>query len=123
MRYSILLLLAMFSSSFCIAQGVVISGKVAYYSFDNVCSANTSLNDESNNGANGNIYGNPACGCGVKGNAIRLDGINDYIELGGNLPQFMNRSTSPLLFSSSPWGQLAAKHSFPEGPAFVMTTK
>ncbi len=53
-------------------------GLVAHYTF-NQCDAT----DVTDNGSDGIIYGESGCHCGVDGNAIFLDGINDYIEFPG----------------------------------------
>ena len=52
------------------------NGLVAYWSFDN-CDAT----DDSGNGHNGTIYGNPQCVDGEKGKAFSFDGQDDYIEV------------------------------------------
>lgn len=59
-------------------QGVpsISKGLVAYWSFDN-----SDATDDSGNGHNGTIYGNPKCVKGVSGRAYRFDGIDDYIEV------------------------------------------
>jgi hypothetical protein len=51
------------------------SGLVAYWSFDN-CDAT----DDSGNGHDGTIYGNPQCVEGEKGKAFSFDGVDGYIE-------------------------------------------
>ena len=55
------------------------NGLVAYYSFDN-CDAT----DDSGNGADGVISGNPDCECGVFNNALVLDGGSDFIQFLGD---------------------------------------
>jgi pimeloyl-ACP methyl ester carboxylesterase len=52
------------------------TGLVAYWSFDN-CDAT----DDSGNGHNGTIYGNPQCVDGEKGKAFSFDGQDDYITV------------------------------------------
>ena len=52
-------------------------GLVAYYSFDN-CDAR----DDSGNGNDGTIMGDPQCVDGVHGKAFYFDGVDDYIDLG-----------------------------------------
>ena len=52
-------------------------GLIAYYSFDNI--ENNILKDDSGNGHDGIIYGNPKVVDGVKGKALEFDGIDDYI--------------------------------------------
>ena len=51
-------------------------GLIAYYSFDNSDAA-----DDSGNGHNGTLNGSPDFITGVRGNAIELDGIDDYVDL------------------------------------------
>jgi hypothetical protein len=48
---------------------------VAYYQFE------SNANDESGNGYNGINYGNPLFATGKMSNALRLDGIDDYVFL------------------------------------------
>ena len=52
------------------------NGLVAYWSFDN-CDAH----DDSGNGHNGIIHGDPECIDGIKGKAFHFDGKDDYIEI------------------------------------------
>jgi gliding motility-associated-like protein len=54
------------------------TGQIAYYSFDN-CDAS----DDAGNGSNGTIFGNPTCECGVSGQALKFDGIDDYVTFSG----------------------------------------
>lgn len=49
---------------------------VAYYSFDN-----NDISDSSGNGNNGIIHGAPQFVNGIKGKAVKLDGVKDWIEL------------------------------------------
>jgi len=58
-----------------VGQPDLTSGLVAQWSFDN-CDAT----DDSGNGHNGTIYGNPQCVDGEKGKAFSFDGVDDYIE-------------------------------------------
>ena len=55
------------------------SGLVAYYSFDNI--HGNILKDDSGNGHDGVIYGNPKVVEGIKGKALEFDGIDDYVKL------------------------------------------
>lgn len=57
-------------------------GLVAYWSFDN-CDAT----DDSGNGYDGRIYGDPACVAGVKHQSFRLDGVDDWISLEDHPPE------------------------------------
>ena len=52
------------------------TGLVAYWSFDDCTAA-----DNSGNGHDGIVHGNPTCVPGAVGNAFHFDGEHDYIEL------------------------------------------
>lgn len=67
-------------------------GLVAHYTF-NQCSAD----DRIENGSDGLIFGNPGCHCGVDGNALFLDGLDDYIEF----PGIVNRCFNTIDFTVS----------------------
>lgn len=54
----------------------LVNGLVAYWSFDG-CDAI----DETGNGYDGTLHGEPECVSGVKGKAFKFDGIDDYIEI------------------------------------------
>lgn len=54
------------------------TGQIAYYSF-NDCNAT----DDTGNGSDGNIFGNLDCDCGVSGQALKFDGIDDYVTFSG----------------------------------------
>ncbi|MFK7948709.1 MAG: LamG-like jellyroll fold domain-containing protein [Saprospiraceae bacterium] len=54
------------------------TGQIAYYSFD-ACDAS----DDAGNGSDGNMFGNLDCGCGVSGQALKFDGIDDYVTFSG----------------------------------------
>jgi len=60
----------------------VVRDLVAYYSFDDCIELGR---DDSGNNAVGIIVGNPECVCGVAGNAILLDGENDFIQFLGTI--------------------------------------
>ena len=52
----------------------ITDGLVAYYNFDN------NVADGSGNGNNGIIYGGATFTTGVLGQAIKLDGVDDYVR-------------------------------------------
>jgi hypothetical protein len=54
-------------------------GLVAYYSFDNI--EGNILKDDSGNGHDGIIHGNPKVVDGIKGKALEFDGVDDYIRI------------------------------------------
>ncbi len=55
---------------------VVTKDLVAYWNFDN-CDAT----DDSGNGNNGTIQGNPECVAGIKGKTFEFDGADDHMEV------------------------------------------
>ncbi len=73
------------------------AGLVAYYSF-NACDAR----DDSGNGSDGILYGEPGCHCGVDDDALLLDGEDDYIEFEGYVNRFFNTSDFTLSFYIKP---------------------
>lgn len=58
-------------------------GLVAYYSFEN-CDGT----EDSQNGINAVLIGNPTCDCGVKGNALRFKGNGDGLAMVGTQALF-----------------------------------
>ena len=56
-------------------------GLVAYFAFDD-CTADESRGDPTTISV---INGQPTCECGVKGRALRLNGLNDHIFFAGSL--------------------------------------
>ncbi len=67
-----------------IAIGQTEVGLVAYYSFDDGTALNNHLDD-----SHGVIFGNPQSVCGVRGNGLEFDGVNDFIQFGGNYNLFL----------------------------------
>ncbi len=78
MKYRFLLFL-LISPFWVIGQTQPTNGLKAYYSFDN-CDAT----DDTGNGSDGNLYGQPDCDCGVSGNALVMDGLDDYVIFFGS---------------------------------------
>ena len=72
-------------SSLCVAQPT--RGLEAYYSFDD-CTAN----DQSGNGANGQLLGNPNCVCGVQGEAMEMRLGTDGILFIGTVNNVFNKN-------------------------------
>ncbi len=83
-------ILLFFCSTALLAQP---SGLVAYYSFD-ACTAD----DDSGNGGAGLIIGNPACECGVIGDALKLDGTTDHVILLTTVNNFFDRQDFTVSF-------------------------
>lgn len=67
-------------------------GLVGYWSFNN-CDAT----DDSGNGHDGTLYGNPQCIDGINGKAFSFDGVDDYIEVPNS------ESLNPSAVSFSAW--------------------
>ena len=76
MRLLKITLLLLFITTVMNAQPI--TGRIAYYSFDN-----SDASDDAGNGSNGTIFGNPTFECGVSGQAIKFDGIDDYVTFTG----------------------------------------
>jgi concanavalin A-like lectin/glucanase superfamily protein len=70
---------------------------IAWYSFNN-CDAR----DDSGNGSDGVLYGDPGCHCGVEDDALWLDGVNDYIEFEGVVNRYFNTSDFTVSFYFKP---------------------
>ncbi|MEM1323268.1 MAG: LamG-like jellyroll fold domain-containing protein [Bacteroidota bacterium] len=98
----IILLLALLSANW--TYGQPNAGLIAYYSFDD-CSAN----DQSGNGSNGSIVGNPICDCGVFGNALELNGIDDRILFLGTVNNNFNRRDFTISLYIKPTDLLGTK--------------
>ena len=74
------------------------TGLVAYWSFDN-CTAK----DNSGNGHDGTINGNPQCVTGRKGKGFYFDGIDDYISV--PLAQDLKFNPNIQSFSTTIWAK------------------
>lgn len=83
-----LLLIILF---FCISQvsGQITSGLVAYYSFDD-----NNVVDQTVNQNHGTVSGAPVYSCGVSGNAMRLNGEDDYVDFIGNVNTYFRGNSS-----------------------------
>lgn len=68
-------------------------GLVAYYSFENCDAKDVSLNN-----SDGIVFGDPQCDCGVLGNGLYLDGVDDYAAITGNVESFFRASRFTLSF-------------------------
>ena len=68
-------------------------GLVAHYTF-NKCGVTdvTGINPE------GEISGAPSCHCGIEGNALFFDGINDYVEFPGSVNRYFNTTDFTVSF-------------------------
>ncbi len=89
------------SCLFCIAfltntSSQITRGLVGYYSFDN-CDGN----DDSGNGVDGILLNNPSCDCGVKGDALLFDGIDDAVIIPGSSSYMNTRDFSISLYFKS----------------------
>jgi len=60
---------------------------VAHYSFD---ACDNLEKEETGNNAPAVIVGDPECVCGVSGNALQLDGVNDYLLFLGTISNTFN---------------------------------
>ncbi len=78
---------------------IINEGLIAYYSFDN-CDAF----DDTESGSDGVIVGTPGCVCGVSGNALELDGLNDHILFLGVVNNFFNTEPFSISFYFKSFG-------------------
>ncbi len=78
---------------------IITDGLIAYYSFDN-CDAF----DDTENGSDGIIVGTPNCVCGVSGNALEFDGINDHILFLGLVNNYFNTDNFSVSFYFKAFG-------------------
>jgi len=76
-----------------------IDGLFAYYSFDN-CDAT----DDTGGGSDGILMGSPNCVCGVSGNALELDGLNDYVLFLGAVNNIFDVDNISISFYFKPFG-------------------
>lgn len=74
-------------------------GLVAHYSF-NDCHAR----DLTDGGSDGTAYGDPSCHCGVEGNALFFDGLNDYLEFPGKVNRCFGTTDFTVSFYIKPSG-------------------
>ena len=75
-------------------QGQTTEGLIAYYSFDDATITDLSPNA----GSNGIIIGEPLPACGVSGNALEFDGMDDNALLGGQIERFFEGNDFTLSF-------------------------
>lgn len=73
----------------------VTEGLIAFYSFDD---CDNLVKDDTGGGSDGVISGNPKCACGVSGNAIELDGINDFVIFPGAVNNFFDVDNISISF-------------------------
>jgi gliding motility-associated-like protein len=80
----------------------------AYFSFDQCDGADGSEGAASN----GVLVGNPECGCGVKGSALKMDGIDDYALLLGKIKKDFSITDFTLSFFMKPQGSIGTQDIF-----------
>lgn len=83
------------------------AGLVAYYSFD-ACSGA----DDSGNNSNGLLFGAPLCACGVVGQALQLDGLDDYVLIGGPVNAFLENNNFTIALFVKPLGTTGVDNLF-----------
>ena len=68
-------------------------GLIAHYTF-NKCG----VVDVTGNNPEGQVFGDPGCHCGVEGNGLFFDGINDYVEFPGIVNRCFNTTDFTVSF-------------------------
>lgn len=81
------LLTATLLTTFAFTSDPLENGLIAHYSFNN-CDAR----DDSGNGSDGVLFGKMNCACGVEGDGLELDGMQDYIEFHGDVNNYFTTS-------------------------------
>ncbi|NND05010.1 MAG: T9SS type B sorting domain-containing protein [Saprospiraceae bacterium] len=79
------LLVGLLALSCLMAQAQDIPSLVAHYSFENCDATDVSLNN-----SDGILFGNPTCECGIQGDALAFDGVDDYAVLAGNVESYFD---------------------------------
>ncbi len=100
----VLFLVGYLPSAFSQQLPPVTDGLIAYYSFDN-CDAT----DDTGGGSDGIIVGTPDCVCGVSGNALELDGLNDYILFLGAVNNYFDTDNLSISFYFKSFGSPLAQ--------------
>ncbi len=82
-------------------------GLIAYYPFDDCTADDLSPNQT---GGNGTIVGNPTCECGVVGDAMVFDGIDDHIYFSGNVNALFERNDFTISFYFKPFDAVTSQN-------------
>lgn len=80
---------------------------IGYYSFDDCTATDRS---PSLIGGNGTVVGNPVCECGVSGDAMVFDGIDDYITFDGNVNGVFQTSNFTIAFYFKPYDAVSSQN-------------
>lgn len=81
-------------------------GLVAYYSF-NDCDAR----DETRGGSDGRLRGSTSCWCGIEGEGLLFNGVDDFVEFPGPVNRYFNTTDFTLSFYFKPEGYLVFQQS------------
>ena len=82
-------------------------GLIAHYTFDD-CTATDSSPDLI--GGNGTVIGNPVCDCGVSGDAMVFDGIDDNVTFSGNVNAVFERNNFTISFYFKPFDGVTSQN-------------
>lgn len=105
--YKILAFLFCFIGFNLAANAQLNNGLIAYYPFDDCTATDAS---ELKTGGNGTVVGNPDCGCGVLGDAMILDGIDDHIYFSGNVNPVFRGNDFTISFYFKPFNTSSAQN-------------
>jgi gliding motility-associated-like protein len=81
---------------------------VATFAFDQCDGSDASEGARSN----GVLVGNPECGCGIKGSALKMDGIDDYVLLLGQVKAGFTIKDFTISFFMKPTGSIGTQDIF-----------
>lgn len=100
----------LFALLFCFSLQVnaqLTAGLIAYYPFNDCTADDKSPNG---NGGNGTVVGNPICECGVEGDAMVFDGIDDHVFFSGNVNAIFRQNNFSLSFYFKPFDAVSAQN-------------
>ncbi|MCI5080340.1 MAG: LamG domain-containing protein [Saprospiraceae bacterium] len=94
---SVLAILFLTTTAFFITQSSFSDGLVAYYSF-NQCDAR----DDTANGSNGQMKGGVSCWCGIEGEGLLFDGVDDHLVFEGIVNKYFTTTDFTISFYIKP---------------------
>jgi gliding motility-associated-like protein len=82
-------------------------GLIGYYTFDDCDATDSSPNLT---GGNGTVVGNPDCSCGVSGDAMEFDGIDDHVTFSGNVNAVFELNDFSVSFYFKPFDAVTSQN-------------
>jgi gliding motility-associated-like protein len=107
MKYHSIYTLLIVALSCSLVTAQTTQGLIAYYPFDD-CTATDVSPDVI--GGNGTVVGNPDCSCGVSGDAMEFDGIDDHVTFNGNVNAVFERNNFTVSFYFKPFNAVSSQN-------------